>query len=245
MRLFLTFLSVVPLIVLSMDGCAVKIVPGHVVKQPVQKEAPDKHKVPKAFTSEPKDVQEETINAREFEAEQNLTEMPSEAAMVEGEKSVEKAEEEELQKPRFPKSKQIASIPYRVTMKTKKFAFSDTGFLNIYDNLINLQVFTMGKPTLDLVVRLNEDEICVGSLCNTKHGFNQTFLSGAYPDTLVENVLQRRPILGGKNLKKTSNGFLQKIETKAYLIKYKIWPGNIYFKDAKNGIIMILRRLPK
>jgi len=155
-------------------------------------------------------------------------------------------EETEKQKTsRFAHSELITSNPYKVTMKTKKFAFSDTGFMNIYDNLINLQVFSMGKVVLDLTVSLNEDDICVGALCNTKHGFNQTFLSGSYPDTLVENILRSKPILGGKNLKKMTKGFIQKIITPEYAIKYKIWPGNVYFKDAKNNIIIKLRKLPK
>ncbi len=239
MRLFVTIAGAGLIFVLS--GCAVRIAPGHVHKEAVQQATPEMRKEPEAVIEEPKSVEEETISAQKFEEEQNVTEN----IVSEGEMAVEENEEEEVQKPRFPRSKLLASIPYRVTMKTKKFAFSDTGFLNRYDNLINLQIFTMGKPTLDMVVRLDEDEICVGSLCNTKHGFNQTFLNGAYPDTLVENVLQSLPIIGGKNLKHTSNGFLQKITSKAYVIKYKIWPGNIYFKDIKNGIIIRLRKLSK
>ncbi len=221
-------------------GCAVKIAPGHVKTETVQKATPEMTKEPEPIVHE---EVTEAVSAPELQADED--ENVSETVPPEGEAAVEEEEKEEVQKPRFARSKMIQSVPYRVTMKTKKFAFSDTGFLNRYDNLINLQIFTMGKLTLDMVVRLNDDEICVGSLCNTKHGFNQTFLNGAYPDTLVENVLQSKPILKGKNLKRTANGFLQKIRSKEYIIKYKIWPGNIYFKDVKNGIIIRLRKLSK
>ena len=67
------------------------------------------------------------------------------------------------------------SKSYKVTMKTKKFAFSDTGFLVKYTNSLNLNVLAMGKSVLDLKVKQNEDDVCVGSLCNTKHGFKQIF----------------------------------------------------------------------
>lgn len=216
---------------LLLAGCSAKIVPGKVYEkttkatpemsqEPIVTKAPDVNKT---------EVKEE-IPVPEVVTDQNIT---------------EEVLEEEEHKPRFQRSELISSNPYKVTMKTKKFAFSDTGFMNEYDNLLNLQVFSMGKVVLDLTVRLDEDEICVGSLCNTKHGFNQTFLSGEYPDTLVENILQSKPILGGQNLKKMTKGFIQKVINSRYAIKYKIWPGNVYFKDIKNNIIIKLRKLPK
>ncbi len=134
------------------------------------------------------------------------------------------------------------SKSFVVTFKTKKFSFSDTGFLRNNGGKTLLQVFAVGRPLLDLKI-LRSDDICVGSICNTKHGFNQSYLVGEYPDELINNVLNSRPIFRGKNMKKTSNGFMQKITTKDYAIKYKIAPNNIYFKDTKNNILMKLRRL--
>ncbi len=138
--------------------------------------------------------------------------------------------------------KQEDSKSYKVTMKTKKFAFSDTGFLVKTSDMLHLNVLAMGSPVLDLKVK-KTDDICVGSLCNTKHGFNQSFLVGDYPDDMIENVLASKPIFGGKNLKKTKNGFVQKIETKNYKIKYQISRDNIYFKDKQNKIIIKLKEL--
>jgi len=221
-------------LVFFLFGCAGKIVPGKVYEKATPQMSQEPLPVPEKITQKKELIPEEVIPQ-----DQNVTtpmETVEETAIL---------EEEEVEKPRFPRSELIVSNPYKVTMKTKKFAFSDTGFLNRYDNLINLQVFSMGKVVLDLTVYLNDDEICVGSLCNTKHGFNQTFLTGAYPDDLVEKVLQSKPIMGGKNFKKMTKGFIQKIITGEYAIKYKIWPGNVYFKDAKNNIIIKLRKLPK
>ncbi len=128
-------------------------------------------------------------------------------------------------------------------MKTKKFAFSDTGFLVKYENSMHLNVLAMGKSVLDMKIKKNEDDICVGSLCNTKHGFNQSFLVGSYPDGFIENVLQKKPIFGGKHLTKTSTGFVQKIICDRYGIKYQVTNKGLYFKDKKNNILIKLKEL--
>ncbi len=229
-------------IALLLVGCAGKIVPGKAPKVMPEKEVLDKHIEEQKTAQKPKQKTSSGVTTKQVAkavSEQNATliqKIPAEA---------EEEIFEEKKPSRFANAELISSNPYKVTMKTKKFAFSDTGFMNIYDKLINLQVFSMGKAVLDMTVSLNEDEICVGSLCNTKHGFNQTFLTGVYPDTLVENVLRSKPIFGGKNLKKMTKGFIQKIITPKYAVKYKIWPGNVYFKDSLNHIIIKLRKMPK
>ncbi len=134
------------------------------------------------------------------------------------------------------------SKSYATTFKTKKFAFSDAGFLKSENGKTYLQIFSAGKPLMKLKI-LRSDDICVNQLCNTKHGFNQSYLSGAYPDNLLENVLHARPIFNSQNLKETTNGFMQRIRGSRYDIKYKIVPGMIYFKDVKNKIIIKLKAL--
>ena len=136
------------------------------------------------------------------------------------------------------------SKSYLTTLKTKKFAFSDAGFLKIKNGRTDLQIFAVGKPLMKLKI-LRSDDICVNQLCNTKHGFNQSYLSGAYPDDLLENVLHSRPIFNSQNLKETTNGFMQRIRGNKYDIKYKSLPGMIYFKDVKNKIIIKLKALAR
>ncbi len=138
---------------------------------------------------------------------------------------------------------QKKSTSYKVTMKTKKFAFSDTGFLVKYENSMHLNVLAMGKSVLDMKIKKDEDDICVGSLCNTKHGFNQSFLVGSYPDGFIENVLQRKPIFGGRGLTKTSKGFVQKIICNTYGIKYQVTNKSVYFKDKKGNILIKLKEI--
>jgi len=132
------------------------------------------------------------------------------------------------------------SQSYVTTLKTKKFAFSDAGFMREENGVIDLQILAAGKPLVTLKIG---DDICVDHFCRTKREFNYEYLSPAYPDDLINNVLTRKPIMGGKYLRKTTNGFMQRITTADYDIKYKTTPGSIYFKDLKNNLIIKLRRL--
>jgi len=132
------------------------------------------------------------------------------------------------------------SKSYVTTFKTKQFSFSDAGFMRQEDGVIDLQILALGKPLLKMTI---SEDVCVDHFCRTKQEFNENYLSPDYPHDLINNVLTSQPIFGGENLRKTSNGFLQRIQSPLYDIKYKITPGSIYFKDLKNGIIIKLREL--
>jgi len=122
-------------------------------------------------------------------------------------------------------------------MKTKKFAFSDSGFYKNNENKITIQAYSSGVGVGELKFYKNKDMICVGKLCNTKKWFKDNFLSSDYTDNLIVNVLDKKPILDGKNLTKTQDGFSQDIGA----IKYRTSPSEIYFKDRANKIIIKLR----
>jgi len=132
------------------------------------------------------------------------------------------------------------SKSYVTTFKTKKFAFSDAGFMRQENGVIDLQILALGKPLLKLKI---SDDVCVDHHCRTKQEFNENYLSSDYPYDLINHVLTSQPIFGGENMKQTSNGFMQRIQSPLYNIKYKIAPGSIYFKDMQNKIIIKLREL--
>ncbi len=132
------------------------------------------------------------------------------------------------------------SKSYVTTLKTQKFSFSDAGFMKNEEGVIDLQILALGKPLLKLKI---SDDICVDHHCRTKQEFNENYLSADYPYDLINNVLSSQPIFGGENMKQTSNGFMQRIKSPLYDIKYKISPGSIYFKDMQNKIIIKLREL--
>lgn len=132
------------------------------------------------------------------------------------------------------------SKSYVTTLKTQKFSFSDAGFMKLKEGIIDLQILALGKPLLKLKI---SDDVCVDHHCRTKQEFNENYLSADYPYDLINNVLTSQPIFGGENMKRTSNGFMQRIKSPLYDIKYKISPGSIYFKDMQNKIIIKLREL--
>ncbi len=123
----------------------------------------------------------------------------------------------------------------KIVFKTKKISFADTGFLNKSKNSTSLQIFAMGTPILKLKVA---DLVCLNGMCNSKKSFNQTHLSPYYPDSLLENILNGKPIFNKINLIKKDDGFVQNISGKWYNIKYKVDKQNIYFKDSSNKIII-------
>jgi hypothetical protein len=132
------------------------------------------------------------------------------------------------------------SDSYVATLKTKQFSFSDAAFMRDEMGVLELQILTAGKPLLNLKIA---EDVCVDHNCITKMEFNDKYLNHYYPPNLIDNVLRGEPIFDGRNLKKTTKGFMQKIQDENYYIKYKTTPGNIYFKDVKNGIVIKLRKL--
>ena len=132
------------------------------------------------------------------------------------------------------------SQSYVATLKTKRFAYSDAAFMHEESGVIDLQILSAGKPLVTLKI---SSDVCVDHNCISKEEFNQDYLSPAYPPELINQVLTKQPILGGENLRRISGGFMQKITTPQYAIRYKTTPGSSYFKDTKNHLTIKLRRL--
>jgi len=124
-----------------------------------------------------------------------------------------------------------------ITMKTKKFAFSDSGFYKNTPNMISIQAYSSGVGIGEMKFYKDNNTICVGKLCNTRKWFTENFLSKEYPYDLIVKVLDKKPIFSGKNLQKTADGFIQNIGA----IKYRVSPSEIYFKDRANRIIIKIK----
>jgi len=133
-----------------------------------------------------------------------------------------------------------SSTPYYVVMKNAQIAVADTGFIKKDENRLNLQLFSASTPIFDLHV---EDNVCIGYTCVSKKRFNIEFFGVSHYDSFLEDLLNLRPIYDKKNLKKTTDGFEQKIKTGKFDITYKVEGGNLYFKDRQNEILIKLREL--
>ena len=134
------------------------------------------------------------------------------------------------------------SESYIVAIKMKNLRFNDMGFLKYGDNYIELQLFDLSSLVLDMKI---SDNICINSHCFSKKEFNERFLSPFYPDTLLENVLNKKPVFKKVDFIKTDNGFVQKIDKKNIHIKYIISGDKIYFKDFLNHFLIKLKRVVK
>jgi len=127
-----------------------------------------------------------------------------------------------------------------VVIKMKNLRFNDTGFLKYGDDYTELQLFDVSTPVLDIKI---SDDICINSHCFGKKEFNARFLSPLYPETLLENILNKKPIFEKTGLKMSDNGFLQYIDKKNIHIKYIISSDKLYFKDFSNHFLITLRRI--
>ncbi len=132
------------------------------------------------------------------------------------------------------------SESYMVVIKMKNLRFSDAGFLKYGDNYTELQLFDVSAPVLDIKI---SDDICVNSHCFGKKEFNARFLSPFYPETLLENVLNKKPIFEKEGFQKNKSGFLQNIDKKNIRIKYIISSDKLYFKDFSNHFLIKLTRI--
>ena len=144
-------------------------------------------------------------------------------------------------KPKLAKKSETKSE--KITMKTKKITFSDTGFYKNNSEYIQLQVYEAGVAVANMKFYKNEDKVCVGYKCSNKKYFKDNFLSKYYPNNLIINILTKKPILDGKNLQKTADGFIQTIKNTEYDISYKTTTNSIYFKDRQNKILIKLKDL--
>jgi hypothetical protein len=128
-----------------------------------------------------------------------------------------------------------------LTIKTKQFRFSDIAYLRHTNSDLELELFVAGQVFKKITIN---HLICVSDEgCMSKEHFNEAFLDANYPQNLLQNVLLGKPLLSGKNLRKTDNGFEQHLGSESYDIEYRVAAKEIYFKDRKNHILIKLKEL--
>ena len=80
-----------------------------------------------------------------------------------------------------------------VIFQTPIFKFYDKGFVNIYDDHINLQVFEVGQLALNLYVY--KDKICQSTFeCISGEEFNKKYLHISYKKDFLYNLLSENKI---------------------------------------------------
>lgn len=80
-----------------------------------------------------------------------------------------------------------------VIFKTPVMKFYDRGFVNVYDNHINLQVFEVGKLALNLTIY--KDKICQSTFqCLSGEEFNKKYLHPSYKKDFLYNLFSKNEI---------------------------------------------------
>lgn len=122
-----------------------------------------------------------------------------------------------------------------IIIKSPQIKFADLGYIRNADDAIELELFMAGKSIKKISIN---HLVCVDEGCMSRSGFNEDYLHYSYPRDLMQNVLLAKPIYESKNLSKTDDGFIQKIQNKDVDIKYKVNSRVTFFKDKKNNIIL-------
>jgi len=135
------------------------------------------------------------------------------------------------------------SEPRLITLKTWQLKFNDVGFVRSSGSAVQLELFSAGQAVETISI---DDEICVQKGCMSKSRFNEAYLSRAYPEELMQQVLLGRPIFGGRELVHTPDGFEQQLKAMAiYNITYRVTAKEIYFKDRINDILIKIAKIPQ
>ncbi|NOZ91451.1 MAG: hypothetical protein GXO60_09225 [Epsilonproteobacteria bacterium] len=128
-----------------------------------------------------------------------------------------------------------------IILKTPTMRYADMGFIYKGDSFVKVEIYSMGQPIMSLDI--NGMNVCMSTFkCMDKKDFNSKILVSSYPDTLLENIFQSKPIFNGKNLIKNNQGFVQNIKSNEYDIHYTVSPKETKFKDIKNKIVIKIKK---
>lgn len=133
------------------------------------------------------------------------------------------------------------STPYLITIKTQEIALLDTGFLNRAKHYTQLQIFSAGNVLFNLEM---QDTMCLDGKCFDKLDFNKRFFGAEYYAELMQDIVDKKPLYGGKNQVMNANGFSQEIISDEAKITYKVEGDDWSFKESTKGILIRFKALP-
>lgn len=134
-----------------------------------------------------------------------------------------------------------SSTPYLVTIKTHEIGLLDTGFLNKGNHYTQLQIFSAGTVLFNLEM---QDTMCLDGKCFDKLDFNKRFFGTEHYAELMQDIVDKKPLYGGRNMVVTPQGFSQEIVLDEAKITYKVEGDDGLFKESKKGILIRLKALP-
>ena len=131
------------------------------------------------------------------------------------------------------------SEPKLITLKTPKIKYSDMGYLRKNGTNVEIELFVAGTSIEKISIN---DDVCVGILCMDEKEFVKQYLYPNYPSDTMRNVLLGRDIFKGQGFSEMCNGTqYQYIQNDDMDIVYRRKPGEIYFKDRLNGLLIQIK----
>jgi len=127
-----------------------------------------------------------------------------------------------------------------ITIRSDGLRYSDMGFMYENANEVKVEIYSFATPIFTLTMHSN---ICIDRACYHYEVFNKRYLHASYPDRLIRDVFQAKPIFGAKNIKRSEDGFEQFIQTREYDIIYSVSKELIRFQDKKNNILLQIRKI--
>ena len=133
------------------------------------------------------------------------------------------------------------STPAVVTFKTPKLKVHDTAFVTLAGRDVEIEVYTAGTLVLEIHAG---SMVCINGGCISDDEFTAKYLSPEYPARILGTIARKEPIdLDGK-IKRTDEGFVQRIVSKGlYDITYSVKKNEVFFRDRANQIIIMIRTL--
>ena len=125
--------------------------------------------------------------------------------------------------------------PIFMTFYSKKFKFSDQGFLKDGFGYKEIIIYKDGIKPIKFTIK--NSYICFQNQCFDKQSFVKKFV-GNYNKDFFDKILDRK-ILGFGVIKKTKNGFIEKDTSRFYLVT----KNKVLFKDRKNRLIILIKFL--
>lgn len=127
------------------------------------------------------------------------------------------------------------SMSVYVLIKTPTVRILDFAFIKVHKDRTRLHVLNAGQTVLD--ISLNES-ICLNGPCYDRSSFNRRFFGRTHYTTLLDDILYSRPIYNKQNLKKTEQGFTQKLKIDGAFIMFEKKDNIVEFKDIEKNILI-------
>ena len=129
-----------------------------------------------------------------------------------------------------------------IVFKTPTFKYADMGF--IYENNEEVKAEIYGSGQALMTLEISKSAVCMSLFeCMGKKSFNKAVLSALYPDEILDEIFRGQIIFNGAGLKKSSNGFTQKIiKENKYNIHYSVLNNEIIFRDTINAILIKIKK---